>query len=52
MRRGEIVSATIRSEKGGEAKAVFPLGYIAPGTPSTERVFRLKPGEQIELALW
>ena len=51
MRRGEIVSATIRSEQGGEAKVVFPLGYVAPGTPSTERVFRLKAGEQIDLAL-
>ncbi len=49
MRHGEIVSATIESEKGGEVRVVWPPGYVAPGQPFEERVFKLAPGERKEL---
>lgn len=51
MRHGEIISATIESEKGGEVRVVWPLGYVAPGQPFEERVFKLQPGEREELVL-
>jgi len=49
MREGEIISAVIQSEKGGEVKVVWPLGYIAPGQAYEERTFQLAPGERKEL---
>jgi alpha-L-fucosidase 2 len=49
MRDGEILSAVIQSDKGGEAKVVWPLGYIAPGQAYEERTFQLAPGERKEL---
>ena len=49
MVNGEIVSASIVSPKGGEAKVVFPLGYIAPGQAFTVKTFHLRPGARIEI---
>jgi alpha-L-fucosidase 2 len=49
MVNGEIISASIASPKGGEAKVVYPLGYIAPGQPFTVRTFHLQPGAQIQI---
>jgi alpha-L-fucosidase 2 len=51
MRRGEIISASVESEKGGEAKLVWPLGYVAPGASFEVRAIRLKPNERRELVL-
>jgi alpha-L-fucosidase 2 len=48
-RHGQIMSATIESEKGGVAKVVWPLGYVAPGQPFAERVIKLAPGDTMEL---
>jgi len=46
---GEIVSASIASPRGGEARVVFPLGYVAPGQPFTVRSFHLQPGARVQL---
>lgn len=48
-RHGQIISATIESERGGEVRVVWPLGQVAPGQPYTERVIKLAPGERMEL---
>jgi alpha-L-fucosidase 2 len=49
MRQGEIISATIQSEKGGEVRVVWPLGYVAPGQAYEERIFKIGPGERREI---
>jgi alpha-L-fucosidase 2 len=49
MVNGEILSATLASPKGGDAKVVFPLGYVAPGQPFTVRTIHLQPGVQIQV---
>jgi alpha-L-fucosidase 2 len=49
MVNGEIVSASIASPKGGEAKVVYPLGYVAPGEPFTVRTLHLQPAAQIQI---
>ncbi|HUX10488.1 MAG TPA: glycoside hydrolase N-terminal domain-containing protein [Terriglobia bacterium] len=46
---GEIVSASIASPRGGEARVVFPLGYVAPGQPFTVRSFHLQSGARVQL---
>ncbi len=51
MRSGEIVSATLRAERGGEVKVVWPLGYVAPGQAFQEKTIRLGPGERRELVV-
>jgi alpha-L-fucosidase 2 len=49
MVNGKIISASIASPKGGDAKVVFPLGYVAPGQPFTVRTFHLQPGAQTQV---
>ena len=46
---GEIISASIVSPKGGEAKVVLPLGYVAPGQPFTVKTFHLQPGARVQI---
>jgi alpha-L-fucosidase 2 len=49
MRQGKITSAAITSEKGGDVRVVWPLGYVAPDQAVEERVFRLAAGERRQL---
>ncbi len=49
MVNGKIISASIASPAGGDAKVVFPLGYVAPGGPFTVETFHLTPGERITI---
>lgn len=49
MVNGDIISASIAAPKGGEAKVVFPLGYIAPGQPFKVRTYYLQPGTRIQI---
>jgi hypothetical protein len=42
MRRGEVISATVEAEKGGEVQAVWPGGSAT---------VKLAPGERREIAL-
>jgi alpha-L-fucosidase 2 len=49
MVNGEILSASITSPTGGDAKVVFPLGYVAPGQPFTLKTFHLQPGARIQI---
>jgi activator of HSP90 ATPase len=51
MRDGNIVSAVVRLEKDGEIKLVWPLGYLAPGSPFEERTINLRAGESRELVV-
>ena len=46
---GEIISASIESPRGGEAKVVFPLGYVEPGQAYTVKTFHLQPGGRIQI---
>ena len=46
---GEMISASIASPKGGDAKVVFPLGYVAPGRPFTVKTFHLEPGARVQV---
>jgi alpha-L-fucosidase 2 len=49
MVNGEIISASIASPKGGEAKVVFPLGYVAPGQAFTVKTYHLQPGTRMQI---
>lgn len=49
MVNGEVISASISSPDGGDAKVVFPLGYVAPGRPFTVKTFHLQPGAHIQI---
>ncbi|MGA8186058.1 MAG: glycoside hydrolase family 95-like protein [Terriglobia bacterium] len=49
MVNGEMISASIASPKGGDAKVVFPLGYVAPGRPFTVKTFHLEPGTRVQV---
>jgi alpha-L-fucosidase 2 len=50
MRRGEVVSATVESSKGGEVNVVCPLGRVAPGALHEVRTLKLPAGEKKDLA--
>jgi alpha-L-fucosidase 2 len=49
MVNGEIISASISSPKGGDAKVAFPLGSVAPGQAYRVRTFHLQPGSRIQV---
>jgi alpha-L-fucosidase 2 len=49
MVNGDIVSASIASPRGGDAKVVFPLGYVAPGESFTVKTFHLQPGARLQI---